>query len=87
MSSSDPEEPDDDPFAGRLHRIVIPEFADVATIFGDDIDPSREPFADCGKRVAKIFGDDIDPSREPFADCGKLLPSGGSLDPGIWGGS
>jgi hypothetical protein len=65
MSSSDPEEPDDDPFAGMLHRVVIPEAADVA----------------------KIFGDDIDPSREPFADCGKLLPSGGSLDPGIWGGS
>jgi hypothetical protein len=63
MISSEPEEPDDDPFAGRWHRIVIPEAADVA----------------------KIFGDDIDPSREPFADCGKLLPSSGSLDPGIWG--
>jgi hypothetical protein len=65
MISSELEDPEDDPFAGIWHRIVIPEAADVA----------------------KIFGDDIDPSREPFADCGKLLPSGGSLDPGIWGGS
>jgi hypothetical protein len=30
MSSSDPEELDDDPFAGRLFRIVTPEAADVA---------------------------------------------------------
>ena len=44
MSSSDPEEPDDDPFAGMLHRVVIPEAADVATIFPEDVDPSREPF-------------------------------------------
>ena len=49
MISSEPEEPEDDPFAGRWHRIVIPEAADVAKIFGDDINPSREPFADCGK--------------------------------------
>ncbi len=43
MSSSDPEELGDDPFADRWHRIVIPEATDVAKIFGDDIDPSREP--------------------------------------------
>ena len=49
ISSSDPEEPDHDPFAGMLHRVVIPEAADVATIGRDDIDPSREPCADCGK--------------------------------------
>ena len=79
-SSSDPEEPDDDPFAGMLHRVVIPEAADVATIGKDGIDPSREPFADCGK---KIFGDDMDPSREPCADCGEIPPSSGSV-PGVW---
>ena len=49
MGSSDPEEPDEDPFAGMLHRVVIPEAADVATIFPEDVDPSREPFADCGE--------------------------------------
>ena len=74
MSSYDPEEPDEDPFAGMLHRVVIPEAADVATIFPEDVDPSREPFADC---------DDIDPSREPCADCGEIPPSSGSV-PGVW---
>jgi len=49
ISSSDPEELDDDPFAGILHRIVIPEATEVARIFGDEIDASHEPFSDCGK--------------------------------------
>jgi hypothetical protein len=49
ISSEPPEEPDDDPLPDRWHRIVIPEAADVPKIFGDDIDPSRKPFADCGK--------------------------------------
>ena len=59
MSSSDPEELDDDPFAGRLFRIVTPEAADVAWMFGDDIDPSREPFADGDKLPSS--GGSVDP--------------------------